>query len=111
MKPGPDFINPGVKAFKAERECLKEEGIAALTKEFEKTIPQALKVFKQIADLKTVTEDARKMQDTFIRFFNVLPENITVLASEADFEKIVTHVKVDGEEKKESINYYQDANS
>ena len=51
------------------------------------------------------------MQDTFIRFFNVLPENITVLASEADFEKIVTHVKVDGEEKKESINYYQDANS
>ena len=49
------------------------------------------------------------MQDTFIRFFNVLPENITVLASEADFEKIVAHIKVDGEEKKEPLNYFQDA--
>ena len=58
-KAGPDFINPKVKAFRAERECLKESGIAAiLTEEFIKDLEERLKDFKRIADLKPVTKDA-----------------------------------------------------
>ena len=36
------------------------------------------------------------MQDYMLRQVGVLPENITVMASEADFNKIVKHVKFDG---------------
>ena len=103
------FINPKVKAFEAERKSERDSGIDALTKKFEKEIPEQLKVFKQIATLPTTTKDACELQDALIRLLNVHPENIKVLASEDDFNKIVTHVRGHGEEMKKPFHYYHDA--
>ena len=98
------FINPQIKAFKAERKEQRDSGIDKLTKEFEIKIPVAMKHFQQIAALPACKADGRIMQDHMLRVFGVLPENITVLACLDDFNQIVNHVRLDGEELEETKN-------
>ena len=53
---------------------------------------------KKLKPLKTTIDDAIKIQDFMIQVMNVHPEDVHLLASEADADKIIKHVRVGGKE-------------
>jgi hypothetical protein len=53
-------------------------------KELATEIPEGLKNLKKLSSLETTIEDGKQIQDFAIRVLDVPPENISLLATEAD---------------------------
>lgn len=49
----------------------------------------------KLGNLPTTVDDARTIQEEMIMVFGVDPQNITLLATEKDAEKILKHIKID----------------
>ena len=63
---------------------------------------------KKLSQLLTTIDDGILMHDFMIKILDVLPENVHLLATEADAKKIIKHVRVGGEESKEK-QFYEEA--
>jgi hypothetical protein len=53
-------------------------------KELATEIPEGLKSLKKLSKLETTIEDGKEIQDFAIRVLDIPPENISLLATEAD---------------------------
>jgi hypothetical protein len=53
-------------------------------KELAKEISEGLKNLKKLSSLETTIDDGKQIQDFAIRVLDVPPENISLLATEAD---------------------------
>ena len=71
-------------------------------------IPEGLKNLKRLDRLELTISDGILIQDLMIQVFDVHPENVHLLASEADANEIIKHVRVGDEESKEK-QFYEDA--
>ena len=102
------FINPEIHKFEQERKLQREEAIEKRTNELMIDIPEGLKNLKRLDRLELTISDGILIQDLMIQVFDVHPENVHLLASEADANEIIKHVRVGDEESKEK-QFYEDA--
>ena len=77
-------------------------------KELATEIPEGLKNLKKLSSLETTIEDGKQIQDFAIRVLDIPPEKISLLATEADANYIIKHVRVGDEESKDK-QFYEDA--
>ena len=78
------YINLEIDKLKLERKNQRDEVVEKRTKELETEIPEGLKMLKKLSSLSTTTEDGKRIQDFMIKIFDTLPENVHLLATEAD---------------------------
>ena len=78
------YINLEIEKLKLERKNQRDQAIEKRTKELETEIPEGLKMLKKLSSLSTTTEDGKRIQDFMIKIFDTLPENVHLLATEAD---------------------------
>ena len=78
------YINLEIEKLKLERKNQRDEVVEKRTKELETEIPEGLKMLKKLSSLSTTTEDGKRIQDFMIKIFDTLPENVHLLATEAD---------------------------
>ena len=78
------YINLEIDKLKLERKNQRDEAVEKRTKELETEIPEGLKMLKKLSSLSTTTEDGKRIQDFMIKIFDTLPENVHLLATEAD---------------------------
>ena len=103
-----NYINLYVKQLELEINNNRNELIEKRTKELETEIPEGLKKLKKLSSLETTIDDGIRIQDFMMIFFDVLPENVHLLAAEADANLIIKHVRVGGEESKDK-QFYKEA--
>ena len=78
------YINLEIEKLKLARKNQRDQAIEKRTKELETEIPEGLKMLKKLSPLSTTTEDGKRIQDFMIKIFDTLPENVHLLATEAD---------------------------
>ena len=78
------YINLQVDPFKLERKGQRDQVVQTRTKELMTEIPEGEKNLKKLSSLKTTINDGILVQDFAIQVLNVHPENIDLLASQAD---------------------------
>ena len=61
-------------------------------------IPEGLKNLKKLSPLETTVNDGVLIQDLAIKVLDVHPEDIDLLATEADANQIIKHVRIGDEE-------------
>ena len=79
-----NYINLYVKQLQLELQNQRDELVEKRTKELETEIPEGLKMLIKLSSLSTTTEDGKRIQDFMIKIFDTLPENVHLLATEAD---------------------------
>ena len=102
------YIKPEVEKLTQESKDRRNEVIEKRTKELEIEIPEGLKKLKKLSPLEATIDDGIRIQDFMMIFFDVLPENVHLLAAEADANLIIKHVRVGGEESKDK-QFYKEA--
>ena len=78
------YINLQVDKLKKERNNQKDEIVQKRTKELMTEIPEGLKNLKKLSLLETTVNDGLLIQDLAIKVLDVHPEDIDLLATEAD---------------------------
>ena len=78
------YINLQVDPFKLERKSQRDQVVQTRTKELVTEIPEGEKNLKKLSSLKTTINDGILVQDFAIQVLNVHPENIALLATQAD---------------------------
>ena len=78
------YINLQVDPFKLERKGQRDQVVQTRTKELMTEIPEGEKNLKKLSSLKTTINDGILVQDFAIQVLNVHPENIALLATQAD---------------------------
>ena len=63
---------------------------------------------EKLPSLKTTISDGRKIQDFVIQFLDVRPENIHLLATEADADNVIKHVRV-GDKESNYSQFFEEA--
>ena len=102
------YINLEVDKLKLERKNERDEVIEKRTKELATEISDGVNKLKKLSQLLTTIDDGILMHDFAIQILDVLPENVHLLATEADAKKIIKHVRVGGEESKDK-QFYKEA--
>ena len=95
------FINQSVNKLKQERKDRRDEVIKKRSEEIVTEILEGKTHLKKLSTLETTVDDGILAQDLMIQVLNVHPENIDVLATESDANKIIKHVRVCDEESKD----------
>ena len=99
------FINQSVNKLKQERKDRRDEVIKKRSEELVTEILEGKTHLKKLSKLETTVDDGILAQDLMIQVLNVHPENIDVLATESDANKIIKHVRVCDEESKNKQFY------
>ena len=103
------YINLEVDKFKLERKNERDQVIEKRTKELATEIPDGLNKLKKLSPLLTTIDDGILMHDFTIKILDVLPENVHLLATEADAKMIIKHVRIGGEEEFKEKIFYEEA--
>ena len=92
------YIKLELSNIEEKRKDQRDEHIEKRTKELLTEIPDGLQKLKKLSKLGTTIKDGIRIQDFAMRVLDVHPENVKLLATEADAIKIIKHVRVGGEE-------------
>ncbi len=95
------YINQEINKLIQARKEQREEAIEKRVKELEIEISEGLKNLKKLSTLETTIDDAKQIQDFAIQVLDVHPEKIDLLATEADANQIIKHIRVVSEESKD----------